>query len=350
MLPIEKEQIKKILIIKLRGIGDVILSTVILDNLKKDFPSTQIDILTEKPSKNALEELRQIDNIILFERRSTLKRIYQIFEIRSKKYDLVMDIFSNPSTALITRFSGARYRAGFPYDGRKYAYNIFGPKERDKFHAAQLHIEFLREIGLTCETNNLYFGLAEKDKLFVNKYIANNNLSDKLLVGISPSGGWASKKCDPVKFAEIADYIAEKYDAQILILWGPGDKDDADKINELMEHESKCAPDTDIKTMAAFLEACDFVIANDSGPMHICTAVGTPVLSLHGPTNPRLQGPYGNKHEWIRLDELDCIECNLLDCPKNHECFLDLPIERIMQKIDSLIKKNKILVKNNEEN
>ena len=310
MLPIVKEEVKKILIIKLRGIGDVILSTVVFDNLRKDFPDAQIDFLTEKPSKNALEDLEIIDNILLFDRKSTSKRIAQIFEIRAKKYDLILDFFSNPSTALITFFSGANYRAGFPYDGRKYAYNIFGPKERDKFHSAQLHIEFLKEIGLHHDTSTLYFGLSKSDKMFVNNYIDNNFSSDKLLVCISPSGGWASKKCDPVKFAEIADSIVKKYDAQILILWGPGDKDDAEQILKLMKHDSNIAPETDIKKMAAFLKVCDFVVANDSGPMHICTAVGTPVLSLHGPTNPRLQGPFGEKHEWIRLEELDCIECN----------------------------------------
>lgn len=350
MLPIDKEKVKKILIIKLRGIGDVILSTVVLDNLRNDFPNAQIDFLTEKPSKNALENLPLINNILLFDRKSTAKRISQIFDIRQRKYDLILDFFSNPSTALITFFSGAKYRAGYPYEGRKYAYNLLGPKERDKFHAAQLHIEFLKQIGLSSYSSNLYFGLSATDKSFVNNYLAENISGNNLLVGISPSGGWNSKKCDPEKFAEIADNIVEKYNAEIIILWGPGDKDDTDKIHKLMEHKSIVAPDTDIKKMAAFLNACDFVVANDSGPMHICTAVNTPVLSLHGPTSPHLQGPFGAKHEWIRLDELECIECNLLECPKNHECFLDLPVEKIMAKIDSLVKKNNLLEHLNEKN
>lgn len=350
MLPIDKEKVKKILIIKLRGIGDVILSTVALDNLRKDFPKAQIDFLTEKASKPALENLEIINDIILFDRKSTTKRIAQLFHIRKRKYDLVFDFFTNPSTALITFFSGAKFRTGFPYEGRKYAYNIFGPKERNKYHAAQLHIEFLKLIGLSYTSSNLHFGLNKSDNDFARNFLKEFFSKDKLLVGISPSGGWESKKCDPVKFAEIADSIGDKYNSQFLILWGPGDKDDAEEIHKLIKHNSIIAPDTDIKKMAAFLKACDFVIANDSGPMHICTAVGTPVLSLHGPTSPHLQGPFGNKHEWIRLEELDCIECNLLKCPKKHECFLDLPVERIMIKIDSLIQKNKLLEIINERN
>ena len=334
----------------MRGIGDVILSTIVLDNLRKDFPNAQIDFLTEKASKPALENLDIINEIILFNRKSTSKRILQLFQIRKRKYDLIFDFFSNPSTALITFFSGAKYRAGFPYEGRKYAYNIFGPPERDKYHAAQLHLEFLKLIELSHNSSELHFGLSNDDVEYVGKYLKENFAKDKLLVGISPSGGWDSKKCDPVKFAEIANGIGDKYNSQFIILWGPGDKEDSEEISNLMKHNSIIAPDTSIKRMAAFLKACDFVVANDSGPMHICTAVGTPVLSLHGPTSPHLQGPFGEKHEWIRLEELDCIECNLLKCPRKHECFLDLPVERVLRKIDSLIQKNKILESVNERN
>ena len=76
--------------------------------------------------------------------------------------------------------------------------------------------------------------------------------------------------------------------------------------------------------------------------MHIATAVKTPVLSLEGPTNPKRQGPYGNANESVRFDELDCIGCHQNNCPRNHECFRDLPVERVMEKIERIIKKNNL--------
>ena len=84
------------------------------------------------------------------------------------------------------------------------------------------------------------------------------------------------------------------------------------------------------------------VIANDSGPMHISVALGKPTLALHGPTNPYLQGPLGEKHEWVRNEELDCIECNLLECPRKHECFTELPVNDVLKKFESLIRKNSL--------
>lgn len=347
-MQINKSQIKKILCIKLKGIGDVILSTIVLDNLHRDFPDAKIDFLTEAPSKAALEYLPQLNELILFSKDAG--PINLIRYIRRKKYDLVLDFYSNPRTALLTFLSGSKYRAGFPYRGRKYAYNLFGPPERDKFHAAQLHLEFLNSTGISNNLEQLHFGLNKEDIDFAEKFINDKFPADGLLVGLSPSGGWPSKKCDPDKFAEIGDAVKDIYGAKILLLWGPGDHNEAMEIIKLMKHKVVLAPITDIRKMGALISKCNVLIANDSGPMHISTAVGTPVLSLHGPTSPALQGPFGNKHEYVRLDELSCIECNLLECPRHHECFRDLPIARILHKFNLLLEKNKIPVRVNERN
>ncbi len=340
---INQSVIKKILLIKLRGIGDVILSTIVLENLKNNFPNAEIDYLTEKPSEQLISGLREIDSVYLFSDKSLTGRLNLIKEIRKEKYDLILDFYSNPFTAQVTFTSGAKYRAGYPLKGRKYAYNLFGPKERGKYHAADLHLEFLKMLGIEVINQNLKCDFGNDAKSFAKKYVEENISNEKLLLGISPSGGWASKKCDPVKFAEIADAAAEKYDCNVLVVWGPGDEKECDEIISKTKCNSVKAPATNIRQMAALISECDFLIANDSGPMHISTAVGTPTLSLHGPTDPKLQGPYGNKHEWINKSDLHCIICNLLECPYNHECFMELKIEDVLERIDSLLNKNGLI-------
>ena len=343
---VDKSKIKRILFIKLRGIGDVVLSTVVFDNLLKEFPDAIIDYLTEPPSKAALEKLPFINEILLYKKNESLSGLKTIAKVFFNKYDLVLDFYSNPRTAMITYLSRAKFRAGFPYRGRTYAYNLFGPEERSIFHAAQLHVEYLKKIGIKAESRNLHFGLDEKDISFTDNFFKNKFTENDFVVALSPSGGWESKKCDPSKFAEIADAIYEKYQAKFLILWGPDDHEDALAIQNSMHSSSLLAPKTTIREGAALMSKAKLVIANDSGPMHISTAVGTPTLSLHGPTDPNLQGPFGDKHAWIRLEELDCIGCNLLKCPRKHECFLNLPVADVMAKIDQLVLKNNILVNN----
>jgi len=346
-MQINKSEITKILCIKLKGIGDVVLSTVVLENLKYDFPDVKIDFLTEAPGKAALEHIPLLNEIIVFDKNAGA--INLIRAIRKRKYDLVIDLYSNPRTALATCLSGAKYRAGFPYRGRKYAYNLFGPVERDQYHAAQLHLEFLKSIGLSSNSAEMHFGLTSEDITFADTFISQKFKPDELLIGLSPSGGWPSKKCDPEKFAEIGDSIIENFGAKILLVWGPGDHNEAMEIVKLMNNKVILAPLTDIRKMGALISKCHVLIANDSGPMHISTALNTPVLSLHGPTAPSLQGPFGYKHDYVRLDELSCIECNLLHCPYNHECFKQLPVARVIHKLNSIFQKNNIPVRLNEK-
>lgn len=346
---INKNIVRKILIIKLKGIGDVVLSTIVFNNLLKDFPNAKIDFLTESPGLPVLENLNFINKIFLLKKYSFIEIIKLYFEIFFKRYDLVLDLYSNPRTAFLTFLSFAKYRAGFPYRGRKYAYNLLGPIERNKFHSAELHLHLLKSIGLSYDERDLFFGLKEESIKMANDFFNKNFNDDDLIVGLCPSGGWKSKRCDPIKFAEIGDAISKKYNAKIIILWGKDDLNDAKEIQFLMKFSSTLIPETDINQLGAFLAKCDFVISNDSGPMHIACALKTPVLALFGPTNPKLQGPFGEQNEWIRLEELECIGCNLLECPINHECFKNLSIDNILNKVDNLLNKNKITYLINEK-
>jgi lipopolysaccharide heptosyltransferase II len=345
---LDKSKIKNILIIKLRGIGDVVLSTIVIDNLKTDFPDAKIDYLVESPSAPGLSGIKQINRVLIFERHNFFSKVSLAKSIRKNHYDLVLDFFSNPSTAIITYFSRAKYRMGFPYKGRRYAYNMFGPHERSKFHAAQLHLESLKINNLSYNNKKLHYSIGDDSKVFAKKYFNKQSLDNSFVVGICPTGGWVSKKCDPEKFAEIANTVINSFNAKVLILWGKSDEEDALKIYTQLEGETILAPATTIQELAALISKCSILIANDSGPMHISTAVGTPVLSLHGPTNPHLQGPYGDKHEFLQLEELECINCNLLDCPFNHECFKNITSELILKKVKALISKNDIQITMND--
>lgn len=339
---IDKLKVKRILCIKLRGIGDVVLSTNVIENLKNDFPLAKIDFLTEPPSKAVLENNAALNEIIYFDKKKPYGSLSVIFDVMKREYDLVIDLYSNPRTALITFLSFAFYRAGFPYKGRGYAYNLKGPLDRISFHSAELHLELLKEIGLSCDKRELFIGEGAENREFAEKYFKDELNSAKHVIGISPSGGWPSKKCDPVKFAEIADTFAKTYNVEFLIVWGPGDKKEAEEIHALTKNKSHLAPLTNVAQMLSIMKRCSLIIANDSGPMHMASASGVPVLSIHGPTNPRKQGPFGAKHEWIWKEELECIECNLLECPKKHECFLQLDVKKVIEKIELLIKKNNI--------
>jgi len=344
MKNIDNKEITRILIIKLRGIGDVVLSTIVIRNIKLRFPDARIDFLTEKPGKLALTGIEEINDILLLDRNSFIEKAKLVFHIRKNKYDLILDLFSNPTTAIITFLSGSGLRAGFPYRGRKYAYNLSGPSDREKYHSAELNLKMLEEIKIPVTSKELLFSLSAEEKAFAEEYFYKSGISGKRVIGILPSGGWNSKKCPPDKFAELASAVYNKYDAELLILWGPGDLNDAKEIRSALNVKTHFAPESSIKEMAALTALCDCVIANDSGPMHISAALGIPTLALFGPTNPALQGPYGIKNETAILNELGCIICNHTECPKNKECFRNMPVSLILDKLEKIIKKNNLMI------
>lgn len=342
-MKIEKSRVKKILVIKLRGIGDVILSTIVFDPIKREFPNAKIDFLVDAPGSFGLKHLPILNDVIIFKKGNLLNRIKQFLAIRKNKYDLIIDLYSNPASAQVTKISGARYRVGFPYRGRKYAYNIYGPnEERAVLHEADLHLELLKSLNVKVDNSKLYYGLDNISNLFAEKYISDNFLSNSFVLGVLPSGSWQSKKCPPEKFAILADRIVDEIGVKILVIWGPDDKIEAESIVKYMKNDTLLAPHTSILEMGALINNCTAIIANDSGPMHIAAALGIPTLSIHGPTNPKLQGAYGDKHEFINLDSLDCIICNLLVCPKKQECFYDLSDDLIFEKFKTLLSKNGI--------
>lgn len=338
---LRKSQIKKILLIKFRGIGDVILSTVVLKNIKSQYPDAIIDFLTERPSAQLLKEIPLINEVLIYNFSNRFEIAAKILEIRRRKYDLVIDLYSNPKSAQLTFGSGAKFRAGFPYRGRKYAYNLYGPAERGKHHAGELHLLFLEKIGIEVKHREQYLMVSKEAAENASKFFKSQK-DDLKFCALVPGGGWESKRCDPEKFAEIGRKIYERYGLTSLILWGKGDLEEAEKIKAMMTNTAVLSPETTFMEMGAMSLGCLFAVANDSGPMHFISALGVPTLALHGPTDPALQGPYGNKHETVRLDELDCICCNLLKCNRKHECFLQLPVERVMSKIDTLLTKNGI--------
>ncbi|MEO8399612.1 MAG: glycosyltransferase family 9 protein [Ignavibacteriaceae bacterium] len=333
-MKIDKTEIKKILCIKPRGIGDIILSTIILDNLTKHFPNAKVDYLVEDFAKAAVENNPFVNKVLTIKQKEF--PLKAALKIRKENYDLILDLWSNPRSAQITFLSGVKYKAGYAYRGRKYAYNILASSERGDHHSAEHNLELLKAIDVPIISKKIHFYVNDKDYKFGKDFIQNNFSKDERIIGIIPAGGWPSKRCDASKWVEICREINEKYKMTFLILWGPGDEKDANYIKEHLNSKAILAPKTNLNEMTGLIKNCDLVIANDSGPMHIAAALNIPTLGIFGPTNPEHHGPYSQNSDYVIKEDLFCIICNLLECPYNHECMLQLSNEKVLEKIEKI--------------
>jgi heptosyltransferase III len=333
---IKREEIKKILCIKPRGIGDIILSTIVLENLNSAFPNSQIHFLTEEFAKRAVENNPFVSKVLTFDKKDFVHSI--IRKVRKEKYNLILDFWSNPKTAQIAFFSGARYRVGYEKRGRKYAYNYLGKNGTMGEHAAEDNLVLLKAIDVPIISKRIIYKTTKEEKLFAESFLTDLITRDKLLIGIIPSGGWESKRCDPIKWIEICNEIQKKYNIKILILWGPGDEKDTQEIINGLKPTPIFAPKSTFGQLSALIESCDLIIANDSGPMHAAAALDKPTLGIFGPTDPTAHRPYSEYSSYIIHSELHCIKCTKLVCPYNHECMLELSIGKVMNEIDKLMK------------
>ncbi len=330
------QKAERLLVIKPRAIGDVLLSTPVLKNLKSAYPGLQIDFLCERFASDVIRGNPSVHEVITFNKKndSTLSVIRQV---RKRSYDIVIDLFANPRTAMITRWSGAKHRIGFPFRGRKYAYTILVPPRGGEVHNVDFNLDVLRYFNIPIIDSNPDFYLNETDRAAAQNWINVQGLTARTIVGINPSGGWYTKKWNKEAYALLADRIAERENTAVLFFWGPGELQDVEVIRSTMKHPSSIIPKTTLKEMGAFLDRCSYLVSNDSGPMHIAAALGVPTLGIYGPTNPHLQGPYGAKNRWVRDESLDCLECNLTECLIGNVCMTGLSSETVYRSFNQLI-------------
>lgn len=346
-----KPAANKILIIKLRAIGDVVLATIVISNLRQAYPHAQIDFLTERLAVEVVEGNPELNQILVLDRKriqalpakqQLIENLRFIRRLRNQKYDLVFDFFGNPRSAILTWLSGAKIRVGYNWRGRQLAYNQVVQSRAAIVHEAEFHLDALMAMDIPVQARQLSFPIDEAGSRFANQFIVKNKLNNRLLVGLNCYGGWEAKRWPLENFAALANRFVEKCQAGILLLWGPGEKSYAEKVQEKMKYPALLAPPTSLKQLGALLKQCQLLVSNDSGPMHIAAALGVPTVGIFGPTNFRLQGPYGKKNEVARKETLDCLGCNLLTCDHN-SCMQQLSVEDVWEAVSRCMKKNSII-------
>ncbi len=342
-MKLDKNKIRKILVIKFGGIGDILLTTPVLPNLKAAFPDAEINFLTLRHSRDILIDNPYLSRAFTYDP-SEDKSWCLIKNIRMQKYDLVIDLFGNPRTAFITFMSGASYRFGFKFRLRDYAYNIKVKGRGGEVHNVEFNLDALRALDIPIVSKKLFLPVNIVHREFAEEFIKSNNLDSKKIIGISKTGGWESKRYKPDDYIELINRLNEIYDVNFILIWGnQKEKENCEYIkSKITKGNAYLIPDSPVRYLGAIISKCDMIIGNDSGPLHIAVAVGVPTLGIYGPTNPNLQGPYGDKNLSVGNDKLDCLYCNLLECPIGNICMTELSKEKIIDKVKDLIRINGI--------
>ena len=337
-MKIDKAKIKKILVIKPAAIGDVLLAAPVIENLHGIFPDAEINFLTQKFCKEALTGNPFITRILTYDLKYD-GGWFIIKNIRKQKYDLIIDLFGNPRTALITFLSSAKYKVGYKFRHRKYAYNIKLDSRGGEVHNVEFNLDSLRALGLDVKSYSPKFYINYVHTEFADKFFTENGLNDSTVIAINPCGSWQTKVWYLDKFTDLINKLSSKY--KYLIFWGyEEERSQAQELKDKTENNVLLIPEVNVKYMGALLKKCKVLLTNDTGPMHIASALGANVAAIFGPTNSHLQGPLNKNSVVIKNEGLSCLGCNLTkieDCPNRHKCMAELEVDFVIEKLQNFL-------------
>jgi ADP-heptose:LPS heptosyltransferase len=330
IIPYKMLEADKILVIQLRQIGDVLLTTPVLRVLRKYYPKSHIAFLTEKASAPLLVDNPCLDQVIIRNRQSSWREeLALIRQIHQQRYDLVLDFFRNPRSGWITFFSDARHRVASYHPLRTFFYTITPKIQSGEGYAVLDKLALLKAIGLEGDLTPPHLEVPEDAKVYIKKFLSAQEISERdSIITISPTGRREHRKWTPEGYARLADRLTETYNARVIFLWGPGEKNEVSAILEKCSHSHILACPTDLLQMAALLDRSRLHIGNDSAPRHIAAAMGTPTLTIIGPTN-EVHWTYPSPIHRVVYEPIFCRPCEKKTCAYQMECMKDLAVEKV---------------------
>lgn len=321
---------KKILIIQLKRAGDILVTTPILPLLKSRCPEAEIDFLVEKPFVSLLEHHPLIHAIQRYDKadvRGTIKRIRQL------RFDWVFDFQCSPRSAVVTWFSGASLRGGYsvPFWGNVYNHRVRRPG--GTLSVVTGKVTLLEKVfGETMTPPARQLHLTEDERSW-----GLSKVGRARTVGLIPTHRRDSRRWTAQGFIEVGCELRRR-GFDVLLFWGPGEEADVRSIERQIPG-SRMIPKTSFREMASLLAACLAVVTNDNGPMHLAVSVGTPTVTIYGPTEPTVWNPCAEPHQIVRAEGLRCLGCNLNACPFAHECMTRLHASSVLAALDRALTK-----------
>ena len=337
-MKIKKEQIRKILIIQLRAIGDVVQTTAALPVLYKNFPQAKIHFLTTPGIDEILRGLPELEKVLVYPYSpNNILGIFRFFpQICRQKYDLVIDYQGTPGTAYLTKLSGAKYRLGWKLKRRQWAYNYHSSANRNLEYVAIQKCRALQEIGIHEINRQTKITISESDIRFVKEYYKELKIdSNRLLVNITPKGKRQARQWFPEKIAKLADLLIEKHQAIIFYNWASGEKEYADTTAKLSRNPVTVLPGWSLPQFAAFLSRVDLHFSYDNGPKHLAIAAATPTLSLFATDPPALWNPLNDANHPYLLAQVPCKFCGLRECD-SMICMKQIEPEDVLKAIEKI--------------
>jgi heptosyltransferase-2 len=331
---------EKILVRGVNWVGDAVMTTPALRAIRKAHPGTHISLLVRPGIAPLFEQNPDIDEIILYSDRfrGVFGRLRLAWHLRKKRFTKAILLQNAFDAALVVFLAGIPQRIGYDRDGRKLLLTK-AVQHRDldrRVHHVNYYLNLLKEAGIEASYSEPNLRLTIEEKMSARRILSE---MPGPILGINPGAAFGSaKRWLPERFAEVASWFVKETLGSVVIFGGENDASTAERIfRQIPMNKMSLAGRTSMRELMAYISECDVFLTNDSGPMHIASAAGTPLVAIFGSTSPELTGPSGASQAVLKAD-MDCSPCFGRNCGKDYiRCMYAVSTEEVYDNVRKLL-------------
>ena len=337
---------QKIIIRMPNWLGDLVMATPVLEDVRRHWPNAEITAMCQSNVAGLLKEDPNIDEVFSFQRPNRwLHRIHQkdiIDPIRMGKYDLGILLTNSLSSAWWFWRGNVKKILGYQANVRKrlLCKRPPFPQNIEKQHLVITYKNLLESLGIPLSNTAPHLYVSKEEEDTAKELLRNYGITDKHhLIGINPGAAFGTAKCWlPERFKQVTEKLLEDPNVRILYF---GDRIGAPLVNEICADMPETVIDlagkTNLRELMALIKECNVFLTNDSGPMHIAAALGTPLVALFGSTSDIKTGPYNLKGKVIHK-HVECSPCYKRVCPIDFRCMKRIEVDEVTQAIRQTLK------------
>ncbi len=338
----EAVRARRVLVVKLSALGDVLLATPTWRALRQAYPAGRIAALTAPMFAPVLLRCPYVDEVVTYDRcgRDTgVRGLWRVAaQLRRQAFDVVIDLQNNRSSRWLSWLSGAPVRLGFRRGWWSGLLTHPVALERTVVSPVAQQFRLLERIGVRPEASHLEFWVRPEEEARIAVLLESNWLgSDETLVGLHIGGSqrWRTKRWPMDRFGLVCDQLATRGIRTVLLGAGPERRDAEALLRQVQSRPINAVGRTTLGELAALIRRCAVVIASDSAPLHLAAAVGVPVVALFGPTDPQRHLPTGAAVQ-VLYKHLPCSPCYRPTC-EHISCLRQIRVDEVLEAVQQLV-------------
>jgi lipopolysaccharide heptosyltransferase I len=332
---------RRILFIKPSSLGDIVHALPTLAALRQRFPEAHIAWLVKRQWAELLTRVEGLDRVWPVGP-GMAGWLSQVPRLRAERFDLAVDLQGLFRSACMARLAGCPARAGFS-NGREgsplfYTQRVAVPAP--EMHAVDRYLLVAEALGAARPAVPQFrFNISPADREQVAAVLGRAGVKAGVSwIAMNVSARWPTKRWPAESFASVADRLHQEGAGPVVLVGGPDDRADAQAVKALVKASvmADVTGLTPLGLLPALLQSASLLLTNDSGPMHVAAAVGTPVVALFGPTSPVRTGPYGKQHR-VLTHPLPCSPCFSRHCTNavERECLTGIAPSQVVEAVRS---------------